>query len=286
VTAHLLLLSAVIIWGWTFVATKILLAELGPLEIFALRLAIGLPCLAVLLVARRTTFDLTRADARPLLLGAGIFTLHFLIQIRGLAETSATNTGWIITITPLVMAILAFLFLRERLGWNALVGIVVATFGVVLLMSRGRITELDWLRNTGDWLVLASTLTWAGYTVVTRDVSRRRNPMAVTFTVLVITAVVTAVIAAAAGDFSRVSFLSPRAVVALAYLGVLGTITQWFWQVGVAKLGAARAGLYLYLEPLATVVLAVPVLGEEFGAVAAAGAALVLAGVYLGQRRA
>jgi drug/metabolite transporter (DMT)-like permease len=57
-----------------------------------------------------------------------------------------------------------------------------------------------------------------------------------------------------------------------------------FWQEGVSRLGAARAGLYLYLEPLATLGLAVPLLDEPFGPVAALGGALVLAGVAIGQR--
>ena len=59
---------------------------------------------------------------------------------------------------------------------------------------------------------------------------------------------------------------------------------QWFWLEGVAGLGAARAGLYLYLEPLATLALAVPLLGEPFGLSGALGGGLVLTGVYVGQR--
>lgn len=73
---------------------------------------------------------------------------------------------------------------------------------------------------------------------------------------------------------------------ALVFLGLGGVaIAQWFWQVGVARLGAAKAGLFLYLEPLATTGLAVPFLGESFGAAAALGGALVLAGVFVGHRQ-
>jgi drug/metabolite transporter (DMT)-like permease len=77
---RLLLLSAVVIWGWTFVATKILLAELGPVEIFALRLAIGLPFLGGVLLVRRVPLRFARADVKPLFLGGAIFTLHFLVH--------------------------------------------------------------------------------------------------------------------------------------------------------------------------------------------------------------
>jgi len=282
---RVLLLSAVIIWGWTFVATKILLAEIGPVEIFGLRLAIGLPFLGAVLLVKRVPLRFARADARPLLLGGAIFTLHFLVQIAGLVTTTATNTGWIISVSPLALAVLSFLFLRERIGRRGVAGIIVATAGILLLVSRGRLTDLGWLRSTGDWLVLASAHTWAFYTVTTRDLVRRRHPLAVTFSILLIAAAFTAVLFAASADLASVRALSPRGIAALLYLAIPGlALGQWFWQEGVARLGAARAGLYLYLEPLATLALAVPLLGEPFGPFIALGGALVLAGVYVGQR--
>jgi drug/metabolite transporter (DMT)-like permease len=121
--------------------------------------------------------------------------------------------------------------------------------------------------------------------VTTRDLVRRRHPLAVAFTILLIAAAFTAVLFAASADLASVRALSPRGIVALLYLAIPGlALGQWFWQEGVAKLGAARAGLYLYLEPLATLGLAVPLLGEPFGPFIAVGGGLVLAGVYVGQR--
>jgi drug/metabolite transporter (DMT)-like permease len=283
---HLLLLCAVVVWGWTFVATKILLTELGPIEILTMRLAIGLPFLGVLLLANRVSLRFERVDAAPILAGGVIMTTHFLLQISGLVTTTASNSGWIISVTPLAMAVLAFLFLRERIGWSAVAGIAVATIGILLLVSRGRLGNLDWLRSTGDWLILLSAHTWAAYTVVTRNLVRRRNPLAVTFAILLVAALLIAAVFVATADFGRLRSLSPRGLAALLYLAIVAmAVGQWFWQVGVAKLGATRAGLYLYLEPLATLTLAVPLLGEPVGVVTLIGGALILTGVYLGQRR-
>ena len=290
VLPRVLLLAAVVIWGWTFVATKVVLAEIGPVEILALRLAIGLPFLGVLLLVRRVPLRFARGDLPALLLGGGVFTLHFLVQISGLRTTTATNTGWIIAVSPLALAVLAALFLGERLGRRGVAGIGVASFGILLLVSRGDLADLGWLRSRGDWLVLASAHTWALYTVATRDLARRRHPLAVTFAVVAIATVVTAAVVlvravAAPGDLARVLALSPRGIAAILYLAIPGlALGQWFWQEGVARLGASRAGLYLYLEPLATLALAVPFLGEPFGPFIAVGGGLVLAGVYLGQR--
>jgi drug/metabolite transporter (DMT)-like permease len=282
---HLLLLAAVVMWGWTFIATKILVAELGPVEIFGLRLAIGLPFLGGLLIVRRVPLRFSRADLRALVLGGGVLTLHVVVQIVGLRTTTATNTGWMISVSPLVMAVLSWLFLGERIGWNGVAGIAIATAGVLVLVSRGAPADLQWLQSTGDWLVLASAHTWAIYTVITRDLSRRRHPLTITFGILLIAAALTTVLFAASADVSQVRSLSVRGLVALLYLAIPGlVIGQWFWQEGVAKLGAAQAGMYLYIEPLATVALAVPLLGEPFGPSTVVGGGLVLAGVYVGQR--
>jgi drug/metabolite transporter (DMT)-like permease len=284
VLPRILLICTVVVWGWTFVATKILIAELGPVEIFALRLAIGLPFLGVILLLKRVPLRFTRADALPLLLGGAIFTLHVLVQIAGLETTTATNTGWLIAVSPLALAVLSFLFLRERIGWNGVAGIAIATIGIVVLVSRGRLADLRWLQSRGDWLVLASAHTWALYTVVTRDLARRREVLAVTFGILLIAGAFAALLFGFAGDVGRLRSLSPPGIAALLYLAIPGqALGQWFWQEGVARLGAARAGLYLYLEPLATLTLAVPLLGEPFGAIVLVGGGLVLAGVYVGQ---
>jgi drug/metabolite transporter (DMT)-like permease len=237
------------------------------------------------MLIRRVPLRFTREDLRPLLVGGAVFTLHFLVQIAGIETTTATNTGWIISVSPLALAVLAYLLLRERIGWNGVAGIAVATLGIVLLVSRGRIADLDWLKSRGDWLVLASAHTWALYTVATRNLSRRRQALAVTFAILLISAVLTSGVFIATTDLASIRTLSPRGVAALIYLAIPGlALGQWFWQEGVAQLGASRAGLFLYLEPIATVVLAVPLLGEPFGPFIAIGGSLVLAGVYLGQR--
>ena len=284
--AHLLLLAAVVVWGWTFVATKVLLAEVGPIEVFALRVAIGLPCIGALVLLKRVPLRFDADDTRPLLLGGAVLTLHFVVQIAGIVTTTATNTAWIITVTPLALALLSFFFLGERIARAGVLGIALATLGVLLLVSRGHVRDMGWIRNTGDWLVLVSAHTWALYTVVTRDLARRRHPLAVTLGILSVTAVGAATLFLVLGDVAKVRAMSQRGIAAVIYLGVLGlAMGQWFWQTGVARLGETRAAVYLYIEPLATVALAVPMLGEQVSLWTAAGGALVLAGVYLGQRR-
>ncbi len=283
---YLLLLLTVIVWGWTFVATKLCLPYMSPAELLGLRLMIGLPVLYAVLKVRRIPLDFTGVSKKRLLAGSAVLTLHFLIQITGLKYTTATNTGWIIAVTPLVMAVLSFVFLREKINRYQIGGIVIATIGILLLVSRGKIGELGWLSSVGDWLVLGSAHTWAIYTVITRDVSRAKDPLVVTFGILFPATVIMFGYMLFTSDWSKFLHLPVEPMVALLFLAIIGlALAHWCWQIAVAKIGAARAGIFLYLEPLATTVLAVPLLHEAFGTFTALGGALVLFGVWWAQRK-
>lgn len=284
IKTKLILLFCVCIWGWTFVATKVCLEYFDPVTIVGLRFLIGLPVLFVVLKARNIPIGFSRREFRPLALGAVIIAVHFLIQAYALNFTSATNTGWIITVTPLVLAVLGYLFLKERISRNSATGIFIATTGILLLVSEGNIAGLEWLDSVGDWLILLSAHTWALYTIVTRDLSRSHNPLAVTLYVFLPAMTGGILYSAATGGLQQLASLPVLVWSALLFLGVLGTLAQWFWQHGVAKLGAANAGLFLYLEPIATTALAIPLLGEPFTLFTAFGGLMVIGGVWWSQR--
>jgi drug/metabolite transporter (DMT)-like permease len=281
---RLLLLFCVIVWGWTFVATKICLAYLDPYELVGLRFAIGLPWLFAVIRFKRIPIEFSKREYRALALGAAICAVHFIMQAIALKYTSATNTGWIIAVSPLALTVLSFFILREKIGSKEVLGILVATVGILLLISRGRFTSLGWLSSFGDWLILASAFTFALFTIATRDVSRSRNPMTVTLVVFMPVTLLGLLYIIVFRDIRIIMTLPPEPLIALFFLGVLGTLTQWFWQIGIADIGATRAGIFLYLEPVATTSLAVPLLHERAGIFTIVGGLLVLAGVWWSQR--
>lgn len=282
---HLLLLAAVVIWGWTFVATKLCLASMSPLQLVATRFLIAAPALYLVARMRGASFRIG-SHARQLLPGVVIFSSHYLLQTWALEFTTATNTGWIIAVTPLSIALLAALFLRENVPPSMRVGLAVASLGIVVLVSRGDLGSLAWLSSVGDWMVLVSTVTWALYTIATRNPSRALDPVVVALAMTLPLASSALVLPWLVQGWTPWAELGPEVALALLFLGLGGVaMAQWFWQVGIAKLGAAQAGLFLYLEPLATTALAVPYLGEPFGLPGALGGTLVLLGVFLARPR-
>jgi drug/metabolite transporter (DMT)-like permease len=283
--ARFYLLAAVIIWGWTFVATKVCLEFLSPAELLAARFLMALPLLWVIMRARGHKLRIAREHRLIVWASAGLFGFHFLLQTMGLMYTSATNSAWIVAVSPLVMALMAWLILHESLRVATVLGILVAFGGLILLVSAGQTGELGIGANLGDWLTLGSAFTWSLYTITTRDLSRAYPPMVVTVAMLIPATVLLNVYMAATSPPGIFLTLSLEAYAALAFLGFVGMgIAHWFWLEGVARVGVARAAVYLYLEPLATTALAVPYLGEPFGLWSAVGGALVLAGVFYASR--
>lgn len=285
ILVRLLMLLTVIFWGWSFVATKICLHYMTPLEVIGLRYLLGLPVLLLVILLKRVKLDFRRKDLGIVLLASVVITIHFLIQITGMKYTTATNTGWIIAVTPLVIVVLSVVFLKERITLNAAIGVVIATVGIILLVSRGHLFRLEWLKSTGDWLVLGSAHTWAVYTVLTRNVIRRYNPLNVSFAILTFSSIVILGWMLFTSHWGKFLHLPLEPTIAILFLGIFClALAFWFWQEGVSKLGAAKAGFFLYLEPLATTTLAVPYLNESFGVFTAIGGLMVLTGVYLAEK--
>jgi drug/metabolite transporter (DMT)-like permease len=276
---RLLLLAAVLIWGSTFVASKLCLAVMSPLQLVSLRFLIASPALFVAARLRGASFRLGR-HKKVLLLAVVVFSAHYLLQTWGLQFTTATNSGWIVAFSPLVIALLAAIMLRERMPPAA--GILIAIAGILLLVSRGDLRSLGGMSSVGDFLVIVSTLTWAVFTVLTRNPSRSLDPLVVTFFMTVPLAASGLVLSQTAEGWRDWRDFDLETSIAVLFLGLAGVaLAQWFWQAGVAKLGAAKAGLFLFLEPLVTTALAVPYLGEPFGISTAIGGLLVIVGVFV-----
>ena len=283
---NLLILLTVIFWGLSFVATKLALQYLDPFEIIALRLLLGAPVLYVAILTKKIDLAFRREDYLILMAASGILAVHFLIQAFGLMYTSATNTGWLIATIPVFIAILSRIFLKEKITRIKVFGILIASLGAILLISKGDLSSIDWLKSGGDWLILLSCVTWAVYTIITRDLTRKYSPLAVTLAILIIPALILNAYCAYTTPITKLLELPPKIILALAFLGVICLgLAQWIWLEGLSRKAATDVGVFLYLEPVATTLGAIPILGERLTVFGVIGAVLILFGVYVVQRK-
>jgi drug/metabolite transporter (DMT)-like permease len=287
--AYLGALFAVVVWGASFIATKIAVREAGPLTVICIRFGIGVLVLFVA-VARRGGFY--RPPAKDLLTFFGIgvlgITVHQGLQVTGLVTAQASTTSWIITATPLTMALVGRVVLGERLRWKQVLGIAVGAAGVLLVVSRG-----DWASlaagsfgTIGDFLVSLSTVTWALFSVYSRQALQRHAAATMMLYVMAGGWLAAALPWAATGGVSEIARLSPAGWTALVFLGVLCSgLAYVFWYDALRILPTARVGILLYLEPLVTMVVAAALLGEVITAAAIAGGVVILVGVRVATLR-
>jgi drug/metabolite transporter (DMT)-like permease len=278
---------AVAVWGGSFVATKVALRDMTPVALVWARFAMGILVLGGIVAARRQFRAVPGRDlAYFLLLGFLGITLHQWLQSNGLVTSQATTTGWIVATSPLFIALLGRIFLGERLGKGAIAGILIAAFGVLLVVARGDPRAIAVrLGAPGDVLILISAVNWAVFSVISRRGLKRHAAALMMFYVMLLGWILTTALFAAESGFHGIGHLSGSGAAALCFLGILCSgVAYVFWFDALERLPASRVGSLLYLEPLVTVAVAACVLGEgvRFGTMA--GGAIILFGIWLVNR--
>ena len=162
---------AATVWGASFIATKVALNDVSPITIVWLRFGIGLLVLGAA-VALRKQFSLPKKNEWGYfaLLGFLGITFHQWLQSNGLQTSEAGATAWIVATTPVFMAVLGWLILKEGLSLLKVFGIALAFFGVLLIISDGNLASISIGKfgAPGDALILVSAVNWAVVSVLSR----------------------------------------------------------------------------------------------------------------------
>ena len=278
---------AVAAWGGSFVATKIALRELDPLSLVWTRFAIGVVVLGGVVLWRKQLRPIGRGEiAYFSLLGFVGITFHQWLQSNGLVTSQATTTGWIIATTPLFIALLGAIFLRERLGLGRVMGIVLAAIGVLLVVTRGDLRslggDLRGIGAPGDVLILLSAPNWAVFSIISRHGLQRHPAARMMFFVMVLGWLFTTALWLAGRGPHTIPHLSAGGLGAVLFLGVVCSgVAYMYWFDALERIPASQVGALLYLEPLVTVAVAASLLHEGIRFGTLAGGAIILLGVWI-----
>jgi drug/metabolite transporter (DMT)-like permease len=279
---YLLIILAVIFWGSSFIATKVALKELSPETIVSLRLIIAAVFLFITALLLEKDFSINLRSHGFIFILALIAVFHLMIQVTGLKYTTASNTGWIIGTAPIFMAILAAIFFREKIGLLKIGGIIIAMFGLLLLIGKGNITNEDLIKNKGDLLVLASAFTWGVYSMVNKKISLSYSPMMTILYLFIMMAVIIIPFNLNAVSVNSVVHLSLNGWISILFLGLFCSgIAYVIWAYSLRDLESAKVGAFLYFEPLVTVFAAWVLLSESITLLMILSGAIITLGVVL-----
>lgn len=280
-------LLAVIFWGFSFIATKVALKEVHPFTLLTLRYAIGALLLLLVQLGRdRTFFKIfsPRDWIHIFILAAvGVSGLG-LLQAYGLLYTTAINTGWIIAINPILITLSARFFLGEAITGKKVSGIMLGFCGIFLIISKGvfSLSLFQLASIYGDFLVLASALAWTAFTVGGKGFISRFPSLATVTAIMISGCLIVLPMCILKGEWNNLLHLTLTAWIGILFLGIFCSgLGYLFWYSALEKRDSGVVGMYLYLEPFATLIGACLLLHEEVRWITLVGGGLILCGVFL-----
>ena len=279
-----LLLLMILIWGSNFSIVKVALRDFPEIAFNAMRLLVATTVYVGVIMAtpaRAQLRTLSRRDwLEVLFLGSvGTFLYQFCF-VSAVKRTSVGNGSLIIGMSPIVIALMSAVAGHERIRPVRWLGIVVAMFGLYLVVGHGvDVTGQTW---RGDLLMMGGVVCWSVYSVASQGILKRHSPLlviALTFSIGATLYVLAMIPILTAVDWLAISGFSWFMMLASALLAL--NLSYWIWYTGLKRLGGSRTSVYSYLTPVVAMAVAAAWLDEPISANQVAGAGAIFAGLLI-----
>jgi drug/metabolite transporter (DMT)-like permease len=282
-TASLYALMSISFWGVSFVSTKAVLGKLDPYSLLVIRFGIGALFLLLLLLLQRHRLQIS-INYVPHLMVLGILGVfvHQVLQATALLTINASAAGWLISFSPIFTVILSVLFLHEKMSITKAVGMAMAITGVLIISTARSVQSFQFDMNIGFFLMVLSTLNWAIYSVLLKSLKIPYPPLVVTFYMCLAGLILTTPFIIRNRGWENLSLLNHSEWAHLLFLGVfVSGIAYWYWGKALEVLDASKVSMFLYLEPIATLIAAVLLLQEKVLLISVAGGIIIIIGVII-----
>ncbi|SCK15483.1 DMT family transporter [Vogesella sp. LIG4] len=286
--AYLLLTLTALFWSGNFVLARAMHASVAPLTLAFVRWSIALLLLLPFGAApawRQRALWLPYWRRLLCLALLGVSGFNSLVY-WGLQYTAATNGVLLNSFIPLLIVLLGALFFGMRSSTRQMLAVAVSFLGVLLIVAHG-----DWQRlaaldiNRGDAVLFLAMVAWALYTLLLKPLPAALDRVGLLTLLVAIGLVGIAPFFAAELLAGRSTPLNPATLATFAYVGTLPSVAAYYcFNLGVARVGAARAGMFIHLMPMFGALLSVLFLGEQLHGYHLAGIVLILGGVLLATR--
>ena len=270
-----------VLWASAFVAIRHLVDDFSPGALSLGRLLVGSLCLGVAALSRGVVAPTRREWVSLAVIGVLWFGVYNVALNAGERQVDAGTAAMLIQLSPVLIAVLAAVFLDERFTVYLAVGLALA-FGGVVLISLGNTGGDNHL--SGVLLCLLSALVYSVSLILQKPLVARLSAVQVTWLAC---SIGTVACLPFSGDLVRqVADAPTSSVLWVVYLGVFPTaIAFTTYAVALSRMSASSLGVTTYLVPPITIALGLVFLGEAPPALAYVGGVLALVGVSIARRR-
>lgn len=282
---HLIAILIVVVWGTTFVSTKILLLNgLTPAGIFAIRFFIAY--IGLVIISHKRMFCKNLKDELLVVL-LGLFggSMYFLTENMSLNYTTTTNTSLIVCSCPLFSTLLICYFFKTKLTKSQILGDVFAFLGMAIVVLNGQFVLH--LSPIGDMLAFGACLCWAFYSLIMRLLVSNYSSVFITRKVFGygLLTIIPWFLFRPEDSPINIDFTNPLLWGNILFLSLVASLTCYsLWTVCLKRLGVIAATNYVYINPIATVGAAVVILNEQITIWFILGSLFILAGLWLHNR--
>lgn len=290
---HFEALFAALVWGVTFVSTKVLMNNhLTPEEIMMLRFLMAY--IFIWFISPHKLFsDSKRDELMFLVLGLSGGSLYFWAENSAVDLTPPSTVSILISIIPLLTAVASSLiFKSERLTKSLIIGALISMFGIIMVVYNEHSGGASNLSNPkygplGDFLCIVVSVLWVIYSIVLKKLQLKGySPVFITRKVFFYGVVTIIPMVICTGGVHLEALTNTSVIINLCFLGFIASFLCFLmFNHSVSKLGPVKPSNYLYLSPLATFIAEALMLNGKITAMAILGSALILLGVYFSQQK-
>ncbi len=213
----------------------------------------------------------------------GITAFNTILYV-GLTMTTATNALIINSSIPIIILFLSFVILNQKININQTLGILISTLGVVYIILQGNFNQLFTLEfNQGDIWVIASSLSWALYSVAIKFKPKDLNDFEFFATIVFLGFICLTPIYLYQGYTleNEIALVSEHYFI-FGYVSIFASsLSYYFWHYGIKEIGAPKTAQFTHLMPIFGAILAYIFLGEVLQSYHIFGAILIGFGIYL-----
>ena len=272
---------AAAIWGGVYVVSKVVLDVIPPFTLLILRFAVALVVLGSFVVARKAY--IARKDY-PLLMAIAFVgvTISISAQFVGTKLSTAHMGALITSASPAFIALFAVLLLKERLNWRQLVGILLATIGVVSVVGIPGAEDTA-SSMTGNLILLVAAVSWGLYTVLSKKATQVYSSLSVTTYAALFGLVFTSPAMVWELSVTPVSWdFGWEIWMGVLYIGMVSTAGAFYlWNKGFELMQAGSGAGFFFIQPIVGGLLGWLLLHEHLGIGYFIGAFFIFAGVAL-----